>query len=228
MQNTPHQMTRSPQLQHFLGNQSGALTVEKSVVVAGVIGLVIATFSAISNKTEGLVIKSTDTLNCIRCEDTDFKNPPEGAIKIEGGYLYYGDIDGWKTIDKRGNTDGTRIEIIEAGWRDYQTMDGAGFGVDLESCTGCKGLTKDLTDLRAGGEYTISFSLADPAARGPNPVEVFFGGQSMGIYQASSSSSQMFRIPLTGGSGDGSDNIQFISRGTRDGYGVYIDNIKVR
>lgn len=203
----------------FITDQDGAVTVEKMVVVAGVVGLVIAVFTAVSQNTEGLVIRATTELACVQCEDTSFDDPPEGAQKIEGGYLYYGDLDGWRSIDRRGNTDTSRLEIIEVGWRDYRTMTGTGFGVDLESCTGCQGLTKDLANLEAGREYSVSFNLADPAARGPNPVEVFFGGESVGVVQASNANSQLFQMKFTAGSGDGSDNLTFKSKGTHDGYG---------
>ena len=46
---------------NFIASQSGAITVEKMVVIGGVIGLAIATFTAIRNTTSSNTIYVTFT-----------------------------------------------------------------------------------------------------------------------------------------------------------------------
>lgn len=199
---------------HFLSAQSGAITVEKMVVVGGVIGLVIATFTAIKNNTESKTVFAMKELSGSTYETISFGLP--AAPNMSWGGAYWGPIDGWST--NRGPLEYHR----------YTRPDGSeGYALELDGWKGASRVSKTLDKLLDDVPYVVSFDMVSGANDG---MDVYFGGVKVGSYAASSTFKDVSTKEFTvaGGMGDGSNVLTFVSHNPGDGHSSRVDNLQVK
>lgn len=211
----------------FFSSQSGAITVEQSVVVAGVIGLVIATFSAIKGNTDWLAGSAVAQLNGDSIANSNFETVPERAVWMGStAYRVYGSVDGWNSVGSRDD----RITFAMPGHQNgrYVTDLGHGHAMHLES-NYAAGMTKTYDNLTEGTTYSVSFTAADLNFNNAkaNGIEVMMGGEVIGKIDKSelTNRAETFSFDYTA-SGSSAD-LYLRSTGARDTSGPFVGNVDI-
>lgn len=125
-------------LRNFILSQSGAVTTETMVVAAGVIGLVIATFTAIKSSTETGATDADAALKRYQYEQFNVaKNStfevPDAAFETSWGYRLEGTkFDGWTFDNGFSDTNVVNpvVDFIEDGYMGLVNPDG-GYAIDM-------------------------------------------------------------------------------------------------
>ncbi|WP_147124771.1 Hint domain-containing protein [Shimia ponticola] len=86
---------------------------------------------------------------------------------------------------------------------------------------------QDVAGLVEGDTYLLTLDAGDLAGVNNNAVEVFFGGQYVGIIDPAGGTMEGFEFLLEGGMGDGSDRLTFREIGPVDNDGLQIDNVQL-
>lgn len=202
-------------MRSFISSQNGAVTTETMVITAGVIGLVIATFSAVSSTSEN---GATGIVNAMkggqadRFEDVNYTPTASTGASDQ----VKGSIAGWSAIN------GDTIEVFRTDssiyYAGYVT---SGAGLDVAGVGVSNGLQKEY-NLNAGETYGLDISALD--VYGGNSADVYFGGELVGTvtpghtYNGTNTS-----FTVTGGSGDGSDVLQLVSQ--TGGNSVFVTDV---
>lgn len=217
-------------LSRFLGAESGAVTVDWTVLTAALAGLGIASAVLVSGGVEDLsheIAGTSASSGLLRTGfgpvlgNGSFENI-EGFLRAGWGfYSYNATMQGWQEISDE------RFEVVMSGYSGVTAADGD-YMLDMDASPGNLRIGQTLTDVRAGSEYTVSFAAADPqgGANG-NGVNVWFGGELVGTVTPGSARMQDYSFTLTGGAGDGSNRLEFEGLGREDNVGAYLDNIVV-
>lgn len=205
---------------HYICDQSGAITVEKMVVIGGIVGLGIAVMSAISKNTEVLAIRAENVLGSENVTSGNFNDVLPGMVQQPWGWYTNSDYAGWTSIGH------PRVEIVNQGHLGFEGTISSGMAVDIEGAYRGKGIQQTFDNLVPGQNYKLSFDAADP--KGNNTMQVVFGGEIIGTVDPSSKGFDAQSFNVLAGSGDGTDTLQFISTGPIDGSGVYVDNVSLR
>lgn len=208
----------------FAQSEQGAITVEKMVVVAGVIGLAIAVITAVTRNTEVIGIRAENALAGEEVASGNFNEVLDGMARASWGWWTDTDYAGWTGLGH------PRIELVEQGHRGFEGTLTSGMAVDIESTRDSRGrgygIEQTFDKLVPGQTYTLSFDAAD--TRGDNSMQVIFGGEIIGTVDPSGKSFEKSDFSVLAGSGDGSNTLQFVSTGPIDGVGVYVDNVSLR
>lgn len=195
----------------FLTSEAGAVTVEKTIVVGGIIGLAIAVFGALRSSTELAALSTVKAMSGATYEKSfELPGPPN---KSWGG-AYTGVVDGWRT--NHGTLEFHR----------YTKADGTeGYALELEGSGKGNVVASPIENLIPNKPYTVSFDMIAGAGEG---MDVYFGGErvaSIGAGVTGDISTQT--IEITSGMGNGTDWLSFHSVGKTDGHSSKIDNVKV-
>lgn len=210
----------------FLKDQSGAITVDWTVMTAAIVGLGIASAGAVRT---GVVSLGGDVESSLSNASVasifgaiarlDFSNT-DGLETTPWGWVATNSYDGWFTIG-----DNNRIEISRSGQR-VTTPDGDHW-IDLEYFTGNVTLARRLENVGAGQPLTLTFNAADSG--GNNAVDIYLGGEFVQRVQPPRGTTfHPFTVTMTGGIGDGSNQLEFRGSGPEDAVGVSLHGIEVR
>ena len=198
---------------NFIASQSGAITVEKMVVIGGVIGLAIAAFTAIRNTASSNTIFAMKELSGSTYETISFGLPAASNTSF-GGY-YWGPIDGWST-----NTGALK-------YHRYTRPDGSeGFALEVDGWQGAQRVTKDLSNLLDETPYVVSYDMVSGANDG---MDVYFGGVKVASYAAGADGTVSTKeFTVVGGMGNGTNELTFVSHKPGDGSSSRVDNLRVK
>lgn len=209
----------------FLTDETGAITVDWVVLSAAVIGMGVASVGAIRTgalSVGGLLEGTLSSASIARLggpiASFDF-NTVDGLVRTGWGWRAIGSYQGWTAS---GPTQ--HIEIVESGHRGVHSPDGGNW-IDLDASPGNLTLSRGLENMAAGQAYTLNFNAADSGIT--NGVDIYFGGQFVQHVNPTSAQFAAFSVPLVGGSGDGSNQIEFRGTGAPNGIGVSLHGIQV-
>ncbi len=90
----------------------------------------------------------------------------------------------------------------------------------MDTNPGNLSLSQTVRGAEPGVNYTLTFSTI---AGGTGSLEVYWGGALVGTYSNNGTQT----IALTGGSGNGSNVIEFRGTGIADGSGMRLDNVRL-
>ena len=209
----------------FLHDESGAVTVDWTVLTAAIVGLGISSVAAVrtgvlalGQDVEASLTNATVAQIMAEIGGFDASNT-NGLQTTPWGWVATGSHDGWFTIGPN-----TQIEISRSGQR-VTTPDGGNW-IDLEYYAGNVTLARSFDTMQAGQSYTLNFNAADSA--GNNGVDIYFGGQLVQSVDPASRNFTPYSVTLQGGSGDGSNQLEFRGTGPQDSVGVSLHAIEVR
>lgn len=209
----------------FFSDESGAVTVDWTVLTAAIVGMGIASAAAVrtgvvslGDGIEGALSGASIARLFAPIASFSF-NDVAGLERTGWGWRAIGSYHGWRAI---GPTQ--HIEIVESGHRGVHSPDGGNW-IDLDASPGNLTLSRGLENLTPGQSYTLSFNAADSGMT--NGVDIFFGGQFVQHVNPTSAQFQAFSVNLTGGLGDGSNQLEFRGTGTPNGIGVSLHGIAV-
>jgi Flp pilus assembly pilin Flp len=210
---------------NFAKDESGAVTVDWTVLTAAIIGMGIATVAAVRTGTISLTSEIEGALNSVRLgrlfgpvASFDF-NDVTGLTRTAWGWRAIGSYQGWTAL---GSTQ--HIEIVESGHRGVHSPDGGNW-IDLDASPGNLTLSRGLENLTPGQNYTLSFNAADSGIT--NGVDIYFGGEFVQHVNPTSPQFQAYSVNLTGGIGNGSNQLEFRGVGAPNGIGVSLHGIQV-
>jgi hypothetical protein len=211
----------------FLADDAGAVTVDWVVMTSAVVGLGLASATQVAGGVSNLGEAIHDILSNTRVAGRkagepliafDF-NDVTGLTRTGWGWVTWGSYQGWTAVGPV-----QQIEIVESGHRGVHSPDGGNW-IDLDASPGNLTLTRGLESLNTGAIYTLSFNAASSHAN--NGVEVWFGGQLVGQVSPTSRNFSPHSLELIGGSGDGTNRLEFRGTGTPDGYGVSLHGVRI-
>ncbi|MEH2513812.1 glycerophosphoryl diester phosphodiesterase [Nitrobacteraceae bacterium AZCC 1564] len=130
-----------------------------------------------------------------------------------------GVIAGWTDVN------GNRIEQHWDSPNGVVAKDGTIF-IDMDGYNTNTDIVQTIAHVETGATYRLSFSLGDAdTAVSDDGIRVFFGGQL--VYEGVPTNPwQTFNFTVVGGSGDGSNKLEFIATGTNlNTYGAALDDV---
>lgn len=215
-------------LRRFAAAETGAVTVDWTVLTGALVGLGLAVAAVVSGGVEDL---SRDTDAQLRAPGTmlsrfDLNRIANASFEdIQGmlaaGWGFYnadGSLAGWDNVAM------FRAEVVHSGYHGVTATDG-GFFLDLDASPGNMMIGQQIAGAIAGQTYTVSFDAADPRLN--NGVEIWFGGELVGTANPQGTAMQSYSFEIVGGAGDGSNVLLIGGTGPEDNVGAYIDNIAV-
>jgi len=148
-----------------------------------------------------------------------------GLTQTTFGYLGVGSVSGWTTddptheIDIHGNNRGGVVPADGHYW------------ADLEATPGNIVLGQDVAGVTDGDNYVLTFSAGDRITD-DNTFKVMWNGETVdvkgdAILDPVNGDMQRYSVNLTGGSGDGSNRIEFMGLGDPNKRGVSIDDVRM-
>jgi Ca2+-binding RTX toxin-like protein len=146
------------------------------------------------------------------------------------GRVGVGSIPGWTTSNPN-----SLIEVFNINPETNRAGSDGNFAVDMEGSPGNIRLGQNVQNIVTGQSYRLTFDVADSAdltASGPNEnvVDVFFGGQLIATIDPSNVTEadyEKISLNIIGGSGDGSNRLEFQGRGIEDNIGISLDNVSL-
>lgn len=225
--------THLHKLKSFLADDTGAVTVDWTVMAASVVGLGLASAAAVRVGTSDLgqdIGASLSAASVLALSYvTNFANPDPS----QGGNIWsmpWGydtnaqyDLGGWERTDGQGG----RVQYIRDGYIGVNSGSG-GYMMDMHFA-GNVGLQNTIS-LNNGETVHLSFNAVDPrAGRNGNGMDVYFGGLLVGSIDPGAGPSQDYEFELVGGSGNGNNTVELRSRqASYDVLGVWVDDIVIR
>jgi len=209
----------------FWTDESGAITVDWTVLTAAIVGMGIASAAAVRTGTDSLGSDINSALQNasvagIMTTVAEFSfDDVTGLTRTGWGWRAVGSYGGWTA-----SGDTNHIEIVESGHRGVHSPDGKNW-VDLDASPGNLRLAHDLDQLEAGREYRLKFNAADSGLT--NGVDVYIGGQFVESISPGSIQFQAFEVPFTAAEGAGANQIEFRGTGVPNGIGVSLHGIKI-
>jgi hypothetical protein len=210
----------------FWKDESGAITVDWTVMTAAIVGLGISSAAAVRMGVVSLggevesALSGTSVASIFGAiARLDFSST-DGLETTPWGWVATDSYQGWFTIG-----DNNKIEISRSGQR-VTTPDGDHW-IDLEYFAGNVTLARVLENVGAGQPLTLTFNAAD--SRGNNAVDIYLGGEFVQRVQPPQGTSfHPYTVTMTGGIGDGSNQLEFRGVGPEDHAGVSLHGIVVR
>lgn len=141
------------------------------------------------------------------------------------GFQGTGGVPGWTTDA------GTVVDIHSDGRGGVNPTDGNNW-LDLEASPGNFRIGQDVQGIADGQTYVLTFDAGD-AMNTDNTFSVIWNGEVLElggaqVFNPVNGDTQTFAFTVTGGSGDGSNRLEFEGFGTEDNIGVSIDNVQLR
>ena len=130
------------------------------------------------------------------------------------------------TVSGWSEADGDSFEMHVDGYSGVAATDGD-YWLDMASLSSSEqmDISQAITGLTVGETYELSFDAAD--TYGPTTMEVYFGGQLIASIDPSVTDvMETYTYDVTGGSGDGSDELRFVSTSS-GASGIALDNIQI-
>ncbi len=141
------------------------------------------------------------------------------------GYVGYGSVPGWTTASPNGE-----IDIHGDGRGGVLPTDGQ-YWADLEGTPDNITLGQDIQGVEDGKLYHLSFSAGDRLTDN-NTFQVIWNGEVVDVKGAEildpvNGDMQTYQVTLVGGSGDGSNRLEFAGLGDPNKRGVSIDDVRM-
>jgi T1SS-143 domain-containing protein len=148
------------------------------------------------------------------------------ATGTNGGWTISDANDGHSAGDQIGNTGGGTVQLERVG-DGYEGMHSSnnGYMVDLDASPHDVKISQTVTGLVTGQVYDLRFEAGAPFPNSAH-MEVWFGGVRV-FDLAPNGQMTAYDIQLVGGSGDGSNLLEFRETGTPDNQGTYLANVSV-
>ncbi|MEP3220262.1 MAG: hypothetical protein ABJO10_12020, partial [Lentilitoribacter sp.] len=120
---------------------------------------------------------------------------------------------------------GPGFQFYSDGDRSVNTTEGS-YYLDMDEAPGNIAIEQAVSDLTTGTSYQLSF---DTAATGgyDASVEVYWNGELIDTVTSESTTMSSSTFTVVGGSGDGSDTIEFVEVGAVDYGGTALDNVQL-
>lgn len=142
--------------------------------------------------------------------------------------VWYSSVEGWSSRDGRievKGEDASGAFAIEASDGDfYVELDDGSSRAQFEN----NELNQTISGLVDGETYTLTFDSANNAGHSHGHIDVFFGGQKIGSVTSNGGSFQQNTFEVTGGFGNGSDKLSFVTANTGNEAGAFIDNVSLK
>lgn len=206
----------------FVRNEDGAVTVEYVVLAALVAGVA---YAAVEMNVEGQETY-TSTLSYALTGETDEEfltvDIANGSFELVAGMAtrswgYSAEsIEGW--IPESGHDFEIKVKS-EEGSDSYD----ADHYLDMGESPGNLEISQVFDNVDDGEWYTIGLTAYDKI--GDNSMEVYFGGEFVGLIEANTSEWEQYDFAIKGGMGDGTNKITLRETGTVDNTGTYIDSV---
>ncbi|MGX9354277.1 Hint domain-containing protein [Roseobacteraceae bacterium S113] len=132
-----------------------------------------------------------------------------------------GTIAGWTSVDPAGEFD-----LHNDGKGNTFATDGD-YVLDMGATPENLTVYQDVAGLTSGETYQLTFDAGDVDFAPTNTVEVYFGGELIGVVDPEPGTMESFAFLVEGGAGDGSDRLQFREVGAEDVHGIQLDNIEM-
>lgn len=144
------------------------------------------------------------------------------------GFTGIGSMNGWTTAVPTGNEAG--IDIHNDGRGGLDAPDGDNWA-DLAASPGDIRLGQDVSGVIEGETYTLTFQAGDMTG-GANTFQLIWNGEVIEIDGSTvidppNGEFATYTVTLTGGSGDGSNRLEFQGLGPADNFGVAIDAVSL-
>jgi T1SS-143 domain-containing protein len=136
-----------------------------------------------------------------------------------------GNAGGWLIESSGpGGSGAVQLERVGDGYLGMHSPTGSVM-VDLDASPHDVKVSQTVTGLGDGQTYTLSFEAGSPSPSSSH-LEVWFGGQKI-FDLAPTGTMTTYAIEVTGGSGDGSNLLEFRETGTPDFQGTYLANVRI-
>ncbi len=221
--------TRLPKALHgFCCDQSGAITVDWTVLTAAIVGMGIASAAAVRTGTNNLgqevnIALSSATIWGMGNKIASNVMNTDGLQTTGWGWRTGdGSFAGWNVISGGG------LNIVRSGYNGVTSPNGEHF-ISLETYNGqpITAMERTIEGLSAGQPATLSFNTYDNGA-GRNTMNVYFGGELVGTYSPGRNVTEN-SVQIISGMGDGSNRLTFENNGTgQGGGGMWLNDIQVR
>lgn len=208
----------------FLTDTSGAVTVDWVVLAASVVGLGLASVAAVAGGVGALGDDVETSLTRARVAGAyvarmGFDDVTGATWSGWGWRIHSGQYGGW-TEQTGLNT----FELTSSGTLGIVSPDGGNM-LDLDASPGNMAIGRIVDNLTTGETYTVTLNAADYI--GDNGVELYFGGQRVGVIDPERTMSE-YSFEFVAGSGDGSDELVIAGTGPANNYGAYIHDIRIQ
>ncbi|KAA9007894.1 Hint domain-containing protein [Histidinibacterium aquaticum] len=144
-----------------------------------------------------------------------------GATKTSYGYVATGSIPGWASTDPD-----VEFDLHSDGKGGTYATDGD-YTLDMGASPSNLHIFQDVEGVVEGETYTLSFDAGDLSGHDNNAIEVYWGGERVDTVDPAAGGMQHYSYRVTGGSGDGSDRLEFREIGVVDNHGVQIDSVQL-
>lgn len=207
----------------FLQDESGAVTVDWTVLTAAIVGMGIASVAAVRNGTFALG------------EDINLSLSNAWVAGGNIATLDFDDIDGltvtgwgWRAMNSYGGwtavSNQQAFEIVRSGYAGVHSPDGGNM-LDLDASPGNLGVGRILEDLTPGTTHTVTFNAADVHRN--NGVNVYFGGELVGQAAPDGTTMTSYSFEFVAGSGNGTNELVLQGTGPENNVGAYIHGVRV-
>lgn len=211
----------------FITSETGAVTIDWTVLTAGLVGMGLAVTAVVSGGVEDIT-RDTDSMlrqSVTRINDWGLNQLTNAGFEdIEGmlaaGWGFYhadGSLAGWENLDD------PRLEVHHSGYQGVNAT--GGFMMDMDASPGNNSRGQVIQNAVDGQTYTVSFDAADPRLN--NGVDLYWGGELVGSVNPTGTEIQTYTLEVIGGSGDGSNMLMLTGTGREDNQGAYIDNVSI-
>lgn len=142
--------------------------------------------------------------------------------------VWYSSVEGWSSRDGRievKGEDASGAFAIDAADGDfYVELDDGSKKAQFEN----NELNQTITGLTEGETHKLTFDSANNAGNSHGHIDVFFGGQKIGSVTSNGGAFQENTFEVTGGFGNGSDKLSFVTANTGNEAGAFIDNVSLK
>ena len=152
-----------------------------------------------------------------------------GLAGADYGFVGTGSVPNWTTVDPT-----EEVDIHNDGRDGVIASDGDNW-LDLDASPGNIRIGQDVQGVVAGEDYELRFDVSDSQflpTDGPdeNLVNVYWGGDLVSTIDPSNfgeSDFETITLTVTGGTGDGSNRLEFEGTGAEDNVGASVDNVSL-
>lgn len=209
----------------FWSSETGAVTVDWTVLTAAALGMSIASVAAVRTGTGSLgddIMAALTSAHVVGAYYfvSDF-NDIDGLASRYFGWNAYGTFGDWRAL---GPTQ--VINVVRSGHAGAHSPDGGNW-ISLDADPGNLefGLARSV-DIPTGRTASLNFNAVDPDGR--NGVDVYFGGELIASINPQGVQSRNYDFEITGGMGDGSNQLVLVGTGPEDGAGAWIHGVTVQ
>jgi Ca2+-binding RTX toxin-like protein len=148
-----------------------------------------------------------------------------GLTPTAYGFVGAGAIPDWT------DAEGAEIDVHNDGRAQVDPTDGDNW-LDLEASPGNNRIGQDVAGVQVGTSYLLSFDAGDAFRQSTSAVEdnivnVYWGGELIATIDPVNGEMTRFEYVVEGGSGDGSNRLEFEGVGIEDNIGASIDSVSL-